>query len=117
MYFLLLSSALLQLELFCAVNILQFIFLALRLDGFIEWSWEVVFVPLWIVMCLSLVGVLYSIIFASILLRTPEVNAQQRRSSFNSALSYTCLVLPILIFQVILSILPLFMYSRFVEKL
>lgn len=59
-----------------------------------------VFVPLWIVMCLSLVGVLYSIIFASILLRTPEVNAQQRRSSFNSALSYTCLVLPILIFQV-----------------
>ncbi|KAK3920221.1 Transmembrane protein 185B [Frankliniella fusca] len=92
-----------ELELFCAVNILQFIFLALRLDGFISWSWEVVFVPLWIVMCLSLVGVLYSIIFASILLRTPEVNAQQRRSSFNSALSYTCLVLPILIFQVLLT--------------
>lgn len=47
---------LLQLELFCAVNVLQFIFLALRLDGFIAWSWEVVFVPLWIVMCLSLVS-------------------------------------------------------------
>lgn len=45
-----------QLELFCAVNILQFIFLALKLDGFINWSWEVVFVPLWILMCLSLVG-------------------------------------------------------------
>ena len=31
----------LQLELFCSVNILQFIFLALRLDGFIVWSWVV----------------------------------------------------------------------------
>lgn len=46
-----------QLELFCAVNVLQFIFLALRLDRFILWSWEVVFVPLWIVMCLSLVRI------------------------------------------------------------
>ncbi|XP_066257665.1 transmembrane protein 185B [Euwallacea similis] len=92
-----------ELELFCAVNVLQFIFLALRLDGFIGWSWEVVFVPLWIVMCLSLVGVLYTIIFAAILLRTPEVSAQQRKSSFQSALGYTFLVIPILIFQVLLA--------------
>lgn len=89
-----------QLELFCAVNMLQFIFLSLRLDGFTTWSWEVVFVPLWIVLCLSLVGVLYTIIFAGILLRTPQVNAKQRRSWFNSALAYTFLVVPILIFQV-----------------
>ncbi|KAK7790688.1 hypothetical protein R5R35_009594 [Gryllus longicercus] len=92
-----------ELELFCSVNILQFIFLALRLDGFILWSWEVVFVPLWILMCLSLVGVLYTIIFAGILLRAPEVNPQQRRTSFNSALGYTFLVIPILIFQVLLA--------------
>lgn len=92
-----------ELELFCSVNILQFIFLALRLDGFISWSWEVVFVPLWILMCLSLVGVLYSIIFAGILLRAPEVNPQRKRTSFNSALGYTFLVIPILIFQVLLA--------------
>ncbi|KAL1501495.1 hypothetical protein ABEB36_006806 [Hypothenemus hampei] len=92
-----------ELELFCAVNVLQFIFLALRLDGFIGWSWEVVFVPLWIVMCLSLVGVLYTIIFAVILLRTPDMNAQQKRSSFQSAVGYTFLVIPVLIFQVLLA--------------
>lgn len=92
-----------ELELFCAVNILQFIFLALKLDKFINWTWEVVFVPLWILMCLSLVGVLYSIIFAGILLRTPEVNIQQRRTSFNSALAYTFTVVPILVFQVLLA--------------
>lgn len=50
-------------------------------------------------------GVLYTIIFAAILLRTPEVNAQQRRSSFHSALGYTFLVIPILIFQVSIRIL------------
>lgn len=49
------------------------------------------------------VGVLYTIIFAGILLRTPEVNAQQRRSSFQSALGYTFLVIPVLIFQVLLA--------------
>ncbi|XP_039756912.1 transmembrane protein 185A isoform X2 [Pararge aegeria] len=92
-----------ELEFFCAVNILQFIFLALKLDKFINWSWEVVFVPLWILMCLSLVGVLYSIIFAGILLRTPDVNIQQRRTSFNSALAYTFTVIPILVFQVLLT--------------
>lgn len=89
-----------QLELFCSVNVLQFIFLALRLDHFTQWSWEVVFVPLWIVMCLSLVSVLYTIIFAGILIKTPEVNARQRRTSFNAALGYTLLVVPILVFQV-----------------
>lgn len=45
-----------ELELFLAVNALQFVFLPLKLDGFVSWSWEVVFVPLWIVLSLSLVG-------------------------------------------------------------
>lgn len=87
-------------ELFCAVNVLQFIFLALRLDGFIAWSWEVVFVPFWAILCLSLVAVLYTIVFAAVLLRAPQVNARVRRASLNSALAYTFLVVPILVFQV-----------------
>lgn len=45
-----------ELELFMAVNALQFVFLPLKLDKLVTWSWEVVFVPLWIVLCLSLVG-------------------------------------------------------------
>lgn len=45
-----------ELELFMAVNALQFVFLPLKLDNLVNWSWEVVFVPLWIVLCLSLVG-------------------------------------------------------------
>ncbi|KAG5325453.1 T185B protein, partial [Pseudoatta argentina] len=92
-----------ELELFCAVNVLQFIFLALRLDGFITWSWEVVFVPLWALLCLSLVAVLYAIVFAAVLLRTPQINARQRRTSLHSAVAYTFLVVPILVFQVLLA--------------
>ena len=52
----------------------------------LRWSWEVTFIPLWIVLCVSLIGVLYTIIFAGILLRMPDVNSDQRRSSTNSAL-------------------------------
>lgn len=92
-----------ELELFCAVNILQFVFLALKLDHIIPWSWEITFIPLWIVLCISLVGVLYTIIFAGILLRMPDVNADQRRSSTNSALGYSFLVVPLLVFLVLLT--------------
>ena len=69
----------------------------------IFWSWEITFIPLWIVLCISLVGVLYTIIFAGILLRMPDVNADQRRSSTNSALGYSFLVVPLLVFLVLLT--------------
>jgi len=92
-----------DLELFCSVNVLQFVFLALRLDKFILWDWEVVFVPLWILLCVSLVGVLYSIIFAGIIFRAPEVSAEQRRNSTSAAIGHTFLVVPILVFQVLLT--------------
>uniref|UniRef100_U5EWF6 Putative conserved plasma membrane protein n=1 Tax=Corethrella appendiculata TaxID=1370023 RepID=U5EWF6_9DIPT len=92
-----------ELELFCAVNALQFVFLPLKLDNFVSWSWEVVFVPLWIVLCLSLVGVLYSIIFCGILIRTPEVSAQQKKAAINSSIGNCATVLPILVFQVLLA--------------
>jgi len=88
-----------EMELFCSVNILQFVFIALRLDKFINWSWVVVFVPFWI----AIIGVLYALIFAAILLRTPEVAADQRRASFHSAVSYSLIVLPLLVFLVLLS--------------
>jgi hypothetical protein len=92
-----------ELELFCAVNMLQFIFIALKLDSIINWPWEIIFVPTWIVLCISLVGVLYTIIFAGILLRMTEVNAEQRRTSTNSALGYSFLVIPLLVFLVLIT--------------
>ncbi|KAF2369175.1 Transmembrane Fragile-X-F-associated protein [Trinorchestia longiramus] len=92
-----------ELELYCSVNLLQFIFIALRLDGYISWPWEVVLVPAWVVVCASIVAVLYSIVFAGLLLRLPDVNPDRRRTSLNSAIAYTCLVAPLLCFLITLA--------------
>lgn len=45
-------------------------------------------------------GVLYSVIFCTILLRTPEVSLTQRRSAINSAIGNSLTVIPILVYQV-----------------
>ncbi|XP_064636803.1 transmembrane protein 185B-like isoform X2 [Lineus longissimus] len=92
-----------ELELFCSVNILQFIFLALRLDEFILWRWVLVFIPLWIVMCVALIGVLYAIILAIILIKSPDIIPEQRRGNVYTAVGYTFLVVPLLIFVVLLA--------------
>lgn len=91
-----------ELELFLSVNALQFVFIPLKLDGFLTWSWEIIFVPIWIILCLSLVMMLYSLIFCSILLRTPEMSLAQRKNAINSAIS-NILVLPVLVFQILLA--------------
>ena len=92
-----------ELELFCAVNVLQFLFISLRLDHLLTWSWVVVFVPFWVLITLAVIGVLYALIFAAILLRTPEIAVDQRRASFNSAISYSLIVMPLPIFLILLA--------------
>lgn len=91
-----------ELELFLSVNALQFVFIPLKLDGILGWRWEIIFVPIWIILCLSLVMMLYSLIFCSILMRTPEMSISQRKNAINSAIS-NMLVLPVLVFQILLS--------------
>lgn len=92
-----------ELELFCSINVIQFIFIALRLDGFIRWSWFVVLVPLFVIMCLSLIGCLYALIFFLLLLRSQEVNVEQRKASLHTAVSYSLVVIPLLIFLFLLA--------------
>lgn len=48
-------------------------------------------------------GVLYSVIFCGILLRTPEVSQTQRRTAINSAIGNSLTVIPILVYQVLLA--------------
>lgn len=51
----------------------------------------------------SQLGVLYSVIFCGILLRTPEVSQTQRRTAINSAIGNSLTVIPILVYQVLLA--------------
>lgn len=98
-----LPSFSIQMELICSINILQFIFVALRLDNYLDWSWSVVFIPLWVLMILALIVVLYTVILACLLLRSPDMIHYQRRGNINTALGHAFFVVPLLIFEIMLT--------------
>lgn len=92
----------LELEILCSVNILQFIFIALRLDKIIHWPWLVVCVPLWILMSFLCLVVLYYIVWSVLFLRSVDVIAEQRRTHITMALSWMTIVVPLLTFEILL---------------
>jgi len=51
-------------------------------------------------MCVALVGVIYAVILAIILIRSSDIIPEQRRGSSCSAVGYTCFILPVLVFEV-----------------
>ena len=61
---------------------------------------QIVFIPIWIVMCTAMIGVLYAIILAIILVKSPNIVPQQSRGNVSTAFGYSCLVVPLLIFEV-----------------
>ncbi|KAM6057387.1 transmembrane protein 185A isoform 2-T2 [Theristicus caerulescens] len=89
----------LELEILCSVNILQFIFIALRLDEIIRWPWLVVCVPLWILMSFLCLVVLYYIVWSVLFLRSMDVIAEQRRTHITMAVSWMTIVVPLLTFE------------------
>ncbi|KAI4882511.1 hypothetical protein NFI96_018914, partial [Prochilodus magdalenae] len=91
-----------SLEILCSVNILQFIFIALRLDNIINWPWLVVCVPLWILMSFLCLVVLYYIVWSVLFLRSMDVIAEQRRTHITMAISWMAIVVPLLTFEILL---------------
>ena len=52
-------------------------------------------------MCVSMIGVIYAIILAIILLvKSPNIIPEQRRGNLTTAIGYSFLVIPMLIFEV-----------------
>jgi len=54
-------------------------------------------------MCVALIGVLYAIVLAIILLNSSDVIPEQRRGNAFFAVGYTCWVIPLLVFEVSLA--------------
>ncbi|KAM6949054.1 transmembrane protein 185A-like [Aplochiton taeniatus] len=92
----------LELEVLCSVNILQFIFIALKLDRIVHWPWLVVCVPLWILMSFLCLVVLYYLIWSLLFLRSIDIIAEQRRSHVTMATSWMAIVVPLLTFEILL---------------
>jgi len=92
-----------ELEFFAAINILQIILFALKLDNFIDWSWTVVFIPSWIILCFAVLTITYAMTFAAIFSRSPGMGSEQRRASIYSASSSSIVFLPLLVFIILLT--------------
>ena len=61
---------------------------------------QVVFVPIWIILTLLAVGVLYYIIWALLFMRSPEISAVQRKAHIINAVMSCLFVIPLLTFMV-----------------
>eukprot|EP00111_Clytia_hemisphaerica_P002795 TCONS_00007870-protein len=92
----------LELETFFSINVLQFICLSLKWDSVISWSWVVVFVPLWIILTLLSVCVLYYIIWALLFMRSPEITNTQRNGHLVNSFMSCFIVIPLLTFMIML---------------
>lgn len=92
-----------ELEFFAAINILQIVLLALKLDNFVNWSWIIVFIPSWVLLCFAVVVMLYAMIFAAIVLRSSDGHSDHRHASIHSASASSMIFLPILVFIILLT--------------
>jgi len=93
----------LELESFFSLNILQFICLSLKFDSVVEWDWMVVFVPVWIVLTLLSIGVIYYVIWVLLFLRSSDVTGTQRRERLFNAVMFSFTVVPLIAFFVMLT--------------
>ncbi|XP_028397658.1 transmembrane protein 185B-like [Dendronephthya gigantea] len=91
-----------EFEMIFAVNILQFIFLSLKLDNVVTWSWVVVFIPVWIVMTLLCLLVVYYVIWSLLFLRSDIVSPAQKQSHITIVIVSLTLVVPLLVFEILL---------------
>lgn len=92
-----------ELEFFASINLMQIILIALKLDNFINWSWLVVFIPSWILLCFAVIVIIYAMIFAAIVLRSSGVGIDQRRANIQLASSSSMIFLPLLFFIILLT--------------
>lgn len=92
-----------ELEFFASINLMQIILIALKLDNFISWSWLVVFIPSWILLCFAVIVIIYAMLFAAIVLRSSGVGTDQRRANIQLASSSSMIFLPLLFFIILLA--------------
>ncbi|KAH7729588.1 Transmembrane Fragile-X-F-associated protein [Aphelenchoides avenae] len=92
-----------EFEMFFSLNVVQFVFVAFKLDQALHWNWVIVFVPAWVVFSLCLVGTLYSLILSIFLSRSLHVLAAHRRSHIYNSACHLLLIIPLLTFFLMLS--------------
>uniref|UniRef100_A0AC34RG35 Uncharacterized protein n=1 Tax=Panagrolaimus sp. JU765 TaxID=591449 RepID=A0AC34RG35_9BILA len=90
-------------ELMFSVNIIQFVFISFKLDGALNWSWMIVFVPIWILFSLCFIGTFYSLTLAIFVGRSSNLANLHRRSHFFNAITHMLLTIPLLVFFIFIA--------------
>lgn len=80
---------------FFAINVVQFVFIAFKLDHTLQWNWVVVFVPTWVLFSLGIVGTLYSLILSAFLTRSMHALQYHRRAQVRYLKFYGKIIGPI----------------------
>ncbi|CAF4523973.1 unnamed protein product [Rotaria sp. Silwood1] len=88
---------------FIAANGLFFLFFPFRLDYFITWRYVVVFIPVWISLCVALLFIIAKFIVAIIYQCSHRVLSNYRElSTITEAIIYAILFIPFSIFAILL---------------
>ncbi|CAF0995682.1 unnamed protein product [Adineta steineri] len=86
---------------FIAANGLFFLFFPLRLDYFLTWRYVVVFIPVWISLCIALLFVITKLILAIVHRCSRRlVSTQRDATTVAEAIIYTLIFVPFSIFSV-----------------
>lgn len=88
---------------FFSINVVQFVFIAFKLDQTLHWNWAIVFVPIWVMFALFFVGTFYSFIISIFLSRSIHSFNTRRRSHIFLVICYFLLSIPLLVFFILLS--------------
>lgn len=88
---------------FFSINVVQFVFIAFKLDEILQWNWTIVFLPTWVMFFIFFIGTFYSFIISIFLNRSVHSFNTRRRSHIFSVFCYFLLSIPLLIFFILLS--------------
>ncbi|CAD5218281.1 unnamed protein product [Bursaphelenchus okinawaensis] len=92
-----------EFEMFFAINVVQFVFIAFKLDDTLRWNWVVVFVPTWVLFSLGVIGTLYSLLLSVFLTRSLHALQQHRRAQVYVSACHLILAVPLITFFVLLT--------------
>ncbi|CAF3571411.1 unnamed protein product [Rotaria socialis] len=88
---------------FISANGLLFLFFPFRLDSFITWRYVVVFIPVWISLCVALIFIVVKFILAIIYRCSQRALSNYRElSTITEAITYVVLFIPFSIFLILL---------------
>uniref|UniRef100_A0A0N5B3B1 Uncharacterized protein n=1 Tax=Strongyloides papillosus TaxID=174720 RepID=A0A0N5B3B1_STREA len=91
-------------ESFYAVNFTQILLIAFKLNGNINWSWMMIFIPSWILLCATLIIILYFLVSSIYLYYSrSDQNNNFRKDFFYSAICNIFITIPIFVFLLLLT--------------